>query len=158
MEMTRRKQNGFSLLELLIVVTIILIISAIAIPNLLRSRMAANGAAAVGTLRTVNSSCVAYSSNWGTGYPVSLSNLGPAKPATAVAADLVDSTVAGETKSGYALTHVSGAPANGKIWTYTIKANPVVPGQTGGRYFTDQSSVIRYNSGGPATILSPLIT
>ena len=63
--MTRRKQNGFSLLELVIVVTIILIISAIAIPNLLRSRMAANEAAAVGTLRTVNSSGVAYSSNWG---------------------------------------------------------------------------------------------
>ncbi len=156
---TRRNQNGFSLLELLIVVTIILIISAIAIPNLLRSRMAANEAAAEGTLKTVNSSCVAYSSNWGTGYPVSLSNLGPAKPATAVAADLVDSTVAGGTKSGYTLTYVSSAPNNGKIWTYTINANPVVPGKTGGRYFfTDQSGVIRYNSGGPATILSPPIT
>jgi type IV pilus assembly protein PilA len=155
----RKKQAGFSLLELLIVVTVILIISAIAIPNLLRSKMAANEAAAVGTLRTVNSSCVAYSSNWGTGYPVSLSNLGPAKPATAVAADLVDSTVAGGTKSGYALTYISGAPSNGKIWTYTINANPVVPGQTGGRYFfTDQSGVIRYNSGSAASVSSPPIS
>jgi prepilin-type N-terminal cleavage/methylation domain-containing protein len=155
----RRHQAGFSLLELLIVVTVILIISAIAIPNLLRSRMAANEAAAVGTLRTVNSSCIAYSSNWGTGYPVSLSNLGPAKPATAIAADLVDSTVAGGTKSGYALTYVSSAPTNGKIWIYTINANPVVPGQTGGRYFfTDQSGVIRYNSGAAATISSPPIS
>jgi type IV pilus assembly protein PilA len=159
-EMTRRKNpHGFSLLELLIVVTVILIISAIAIPNLLRSRMVANEAAAVGSLRTVNASCVAYSSNWGIGYPVSLSNLGPAKPATAAAADLIDSTVAGGTKSGYRLTYVSSAPNNGKIWSYTINANPVVPGQTGGRYFfTDQTGVIRYTSGGPATISSPPIS
>jgi type IV pilus assembly protein PilA len=158
--MTRRKnQGGFSLLELLLVVAVILIISAIAIPNLLRSRMTANEAAAVGTLRAVNASCVAYSSNWGIGYPVSLLNLGPAKPATAAAADLVDSTVAGGTKSGYTLTYISSALNNGKIWTYTIKANPVVPGQTGGRYlFTDQSGVIRYNSGGPATVSSPPIS
>ncbi|HEY6269537.1 MAG TPA: prepilin-type N-terminal cleavage/methylation domain-containing protein [Candidatus Acidoferrum sp.] len=158
--MTRRKnQEGFPLLELLLVVAVILIISAIAIPNLLRSRMTANEAAAVGTLRAVNASCVAYSSNWGIGYPVSLLNLGPAKPATAAAADLVDSTVAGGTKSGYALTYISSAPNNGKIWTYTINANPVVPGQTGGRYFfTDQSGVIRYNSGGPATVSSPPIS
>jgi len=158
-EMTSRKYRaGFSLLELLIVVTVILIIAAIAIPNLLRSKMAANEAAAVGTLRTVNSACVAYSTNWGTGYPVSLSNLGPAKPATASAADLVDSTVAGGTKSGYVLTYVSSSPTNGKIWTYTINANPVVPGKTGGRYFfTNQSGVIRYNSAGAAALTSPPI-
>jgi type IV pilus assembly protein PilA len=155
----KRNQPGFSLLELLIVVTVILIIAAIAIPNLLRSKMAANEAAAVGTLRTVNASCVAYSSNWGIGFPVSLSNLGPANPATAIAADLVDSTVAGGTKLGYTLTYVSGAPTNGKIWAYTINATPVVPGKTGGRYFfTDQSGVIRYNSNGAATIASPPIS
>lgn len=155
----RRNQTGFSLLHLLIVVTAIWIISAIAIRILQRSKMAANEAAAVEALRTVNSSCIAYSWKWGTGYPVGLSNLGPAKPATAIAADLVDSTVAGGTKSGYALTYVSSAPAHGKIWTYTINADPVVPGKTGGRYFfTDQSGVIRYNSGAPATISSPPIS
>ena len=155
----RMNQKGFSLIELLIVVTIILIVAALAIPSLLRSKLAANEAAAVGALRTVNSACVAYSSNWGTGYPVGLANLGPAKPATAAAADLVDSTVAGGTKSGYTLIYLSGAPSNGKIWTYTINANPVVPGQTGGRYFfTDQSGVIRYNSGSAATIASPPIS
>src|SRR5258708_39051302 len=119
--LSRKYRAGFSLLELLIVVTVILIIAAIAIPNLLRSKMAANEAAAVGTLRTVNSACGAYSSNWGTGYPVSLSNFGPAKPATATAAGLVYSTVAGGTKSGYVRTYVSRSPSNGKIWTYTIK-------------------------------------
>jgi competence protein ComGC len=155
----RRNQTGFSLLQALIVVIAILIISAIAIPIVLRSKMAANEAAAVGVLRTVNFSCTAYSWKWGIGYPVSLSNLGPSKPATAIAADLVDSGVAGGTKNGYAFTYVSGAPANGKISTYTINADPIVPGQTGRRYFfTDQSGVIRYNSGGPATASSPPIS
>jgi Tfp pilus assembly protein PilE len=155
----RRNQTGFSLVQLLIAVTAILIISAIAIPILLRSKMAANEASALGTLRTVNFSCAAYSWKWGTGYPVSLSNLGPSKPATAVAADLVDSSAAGRTKSGYEFTYVSGAPAKGKISTYMINANPEVPGQTGERYFfTDQSGVIRYSSGGPATVSSPPIS
>jgi prepilin-type N-terminal cleavage/methylation domain-containing protein len=148
-------QRGFSLIELLMVVAIILTIAAIAMPNLLRSKIAANEASAVGSLRTVSAACVNYSSVWGTGFPVGLSNLGPGKPATAVAADLVDNLVANGTKSGYTLTYVSGPPNNGKILTYTVSASPVVPGQSGGRYFfTDQSGVIRYNSGGVATVAS----
>ena len=155
----RNNNSGFSLLELLIVVSIILIISAIAIPNLLRSRMAANEASAVGTLRTVNTACTTYNTNWGIGFPVSLSYLGPGKPATVTAADLVDSTVSAGTKSGFTLTYVSGTPNNGKIWSYTITASPVVPGQTGGRYFfTDQSGVIRYSPSAPATIASAPIS
>lgn len=154
-----KRQGGFSLLELLIVVGIILVIAAIAIPNLLRSKMSANEASVVGTLRTVNSACINYSSSWGIGFPVGLSNLAPAKPATAAAADLVDSTVSGGTKSGYTLTYVSGAPSNGKILTYSITASPVVPGKSGGRYFfTDQTGVIRYNSGAVATVASSPLT
>src|SRR5271168_4856743 len=99
----RNKQKGFSLIELLIVVAIILIIAAIAIPNLLRSKMAANEASAVGSLRTLNTACVVYSTTYGT-YPAAIANLGPATTATSAAADLVDSVLASTTKSGYNFT------------------------------------------------------
>src|SRR6201985_1730991 len=95
-------QKGFSLLELLIVVAIILIIAAIAIPNLLRSRMAANEASAVGSIRSVNTAAVTYSSTYpSVGYPASLAVLSPATAATSATADLIDSVLAGGTKSGY---------------------------------------------------------
>ncbi len=67
-----RKHKGFSLIELLIVVAIILIIAAIAIPDLLRARMAANEAPAVGSIRTINTSAVIYASSWGVQFPGSM--------------------------------------------------------------------------------------
>src|SRR5579862_2604519 len=98
--MRTRKEKGFSLIELLIVVAIILIIAAIAIPNLLRSKMAANEASAVASMRTLNTSAVAYPTSYG-GYPGSLSVMGGATTAAATsgAAELIDSVVAGGTKS-----------------------------------------------------------
>src|SRR2546428_10388950 len=74
----RKNSKGFSLIELLIVVAIILIIAAIAIPNLLRSRIAANQASAVGSLRTLNTANITYASTYNTGYSSALSYLGPA--------------------------------------------------------------------------------
>ena len=153
----RNKQKGFSLIELLIVVAIILIIAAIAIPNLLRSKMAANEASAVGSMRTINTACVGYSTTYG-GYPAGLSNLGPLTPATSTSADLIDSVLASGTKSGYTFTY-AGVAVAGVVQTYGLTATPVTVGTTGQRgFFTDQSGVIRSDPSGTATVASSPIS
>jgi prepilin-type N-terminal cleavage/methylation domain-containing protein len=141
----RNKQKGFSLIELLIVVAIILIIAAIAIPNLIRSKMAANEASAVASLRTYNTSIVAYSTTYQTDPSTDLSQLGPATTPSSTSADLVDSLLGSATpvKSGYSFTYTPGTPTGGVYTTYTIVAIPS-NSSTGQRYFfTDQSGVIR---------------
>src|SRR5437899_2015559 len=96
-----RKHKGFSLIELLIVVAIILIIAAIAIPNLLRSKMAANESSAASMTRTLYTAGVTYSSTWSNGFPTNIGNLAPAAVATCDKADLIDAVLASGTKSGY---------------------------------------------------------
>ena len=98
----RRNSRGFSLIELLIVVAIILIIAAIAIPDLLKSRQAANQASAVGSLRTINTSEVTYSSTYTVGFSPTLSALdGSATPSTYLSAGLIDSVLGSGIKSTY---------------------------------------------------------
>jgi prepilin-type N-terminal cleavage/methylation domain-containing protein len=158
-----RKQKGFSLIELLIVVAIILIIAAIAIPNLLRSRIAANEASAVGSLRTINTAEVTYASTYpANGFANNLAALGPGgtvgnTTANSTNAILLDGVLGCSTatasngpcpKSGYTFA-VSGpaAVAGTPTPTYQSTANPVTVDQTGKRYFySDASGVIRYNA------------
>ena len=159
--MTKR-EKGFSLIELLIVVAIILIIAAIAIPNLLRSRMAANEASAVGSIRTINTAAISYNSSYGNGFPVTLAQIGTATPAVAVSCDnsqYLDSVLTAGLKSGYTFSIVSGgAPlaaaitgcaTPGSTAGYSAIAFPSNVGTTGQRSFcSDASGVIRQDPTG----------
>ena len=154
-----RKSRGFSLIELLIVVAIILIIAAIAIPNLLRSRIAANEASSVGSLRTLNTSEITYNTTYpNVGFTCTLSALGPPSSgasATSTAAGLIDSNLSGGNKSGYSFTAGTCNTAGGLTVDYQWKAAPQSAGTTGQRYFcTDASGVIRYHTSSTTTCLT----
>jgi prepilin-type N-terminal cleavage/methylation domain-containing protein len=159
-----KKQKGFSLIELLIVVAIILIIAAIAIPNLLRAKISANEASAVGSMRSIVTAEVGYNAaGWANGttpigFSAALSNLGGTggcNPPTSTSTCFIDNVLANATtqataKSGYYFTYAptGGGPNTG----FNLNGQPATPGQTGSRYFfTDQSGVIRFNPSASAT-------
>ena len=155
-----RKQKGFSLIELLIVVAVILIIAAIAIPNFMRARMAANEGSAVASMRAIfTAESEYYMQGWmnpgSIGYSALLTDLGSgggncAVPTATSACQLDDQlanagTTAGA-KSGYYFTY---APvSNGVLNTgFTLQGDPVQRGSTGQRsFYSDASGVVRFNS------------
>lgn len=136
-----KKNLGFTLIELMIVVAIIAIIAAIAIPNLLRSRMQSNESASIGNIRTINAAEVAFHSA-NSQYATTFDQMTTATP------PFLDGNWTAA-KSGYNYT------LGGTVNCFTINADPSEPGTTGNRYFfSDCSGVIRFSTGGAASVAS----
>jgi type IV pilus assembly protein PilA len=165
------KEKGFSLIELLIVVAIILIISAIAVPSLIRSRMAANEASAVASIRLMTTAASTYNTVFGNGFPPSLTSIGTtgANALSCTNAELLDSVLTAGTKSGYTFTFISGATqltsassscgaGYGYSDGYVVAATPI-GATTGKRAFcSDASGVIRFNVSSIAVYATPNCT
>jgi len=167
-----KREKGFTLIELLIVVAIILIIAAIAIPNLLRSRMAANEASAVGSVRTIVTANITYDSTYGNFATTLVQNGGAATVTTATCehAQLIDSVLGGadpSKKSGYSFHFLAGNAAvtgsglatgcttNQSTDGFGVYAQPITIGTTGQRSFcSDGSGVIRYDLTGAVFTLT----
>ncbi len=152
-----RKQHpsngGFSLIELLIVVAVILIIAAIAIPNFIQSKERANEAAAAQNLRTVTTANVIYSTTYQIGYSLTLSDLGGnGATVSQTSAELIDPVLSSGQKTGYQYSYaVLTTDSYGNPTGYSMNADPLVQSYTGTRHFyADQTGVIRENDTAPA--------
>jgi type IV pilus assembly protein PilA len=154
-----RNHKGFSLIELLLVVTVILIVAAIAIPNFLRSRMRANEASAVASLRVINTAALTFNITYPSqGYPAALTTLGGANPCTAssTSACLIDDLLAQGFKSGYNFVW-TGDGATPSI-AFTVTGTPQAVGVSGQRMFcSDQGGVIHYDPTGAGCTMASLV-
>lgn len=152
--MKRLGKRGFTLVEIMIVVAIVALLAAIAIPNLLRARHNANEAAAIGATKTISTACESYrAAKTPPSYPTTAEGLAELGAPTAGGPPYIDGALAGATtvataRQGYYYTYV-GVNAN----QYTCTANPAVAGTTGTRvFFMDESGVIRLNNAAGAPI------
>jgi len=149
----RHSKAGFSLIELLVVVAVILIIAAIAIPNYIQAKMRGNEASAAQSLRTISTAELVYSTTYGMDYSTTLLQLsGSGVNPDPNNAGLIDQVLASSIKQGYIFTYTPlTTDSQGNTATFSINADPLTSGTTGQRHFyTDQTNVIRSNIAAPA--------
>jgi len=157
-----QKQEGFSLIELLIVVAIILIIAAIAIPNFMRARMAANDSSAAASVRMINTAEIAYSGAYPTvGFPAAITTLGGASPCTpsTVTACMIDNYLAtnggGSGKSGYSFNATGSPSAGSPVNDQFYSTGTPLGSYTGTRsYCSIQDAVLRLQPAGNITLVA----
>jgi prepilin-type N-terminal cleavage/methylation domain-containing protein len=151
--MRKRSQHGFTLIEALIVVSVILILAGLAIIGLVSSRQRANEASAVGAIRSVLTACTSYQTSYQT-YPISLAQLGSdissCTPSSTTAC-LIDEVLASGTKSSYRLTFA------GDGQTFTIVASPISTYAGVNEYCSDASDIVRIDKPGACTQASPAL-
>ena len=175
----KRNSEGFSLIELLIVVAIILIIAAVAIPSLIGAKSSANQLSAIQSLRAINQAETLYNNTYQT-YSTTLAQLGPAagaQPSISASGLINDTALIAGTKAGYVFKYApTGAGNSGggggegssggtggtstggsaTVLGYTVNADPLVPGKTGtAHYFLDDSGTIHVNNTAPASVSDP---
>ena len=153
----RNRDRGFSLIELIIVVTIILIIAAFALPKIMKSQIPAKEASALSSIKTIHEAEMIYSSlHPDLGYSADLAMLGGTSQGGGE--QTIDNNLASGRKSGYTFTYTPGEKVNGAIRSYTITADPDQVGTTGQRrFYSDESGEIHYNAAGAADTTSPVI-
>jgi len=138
--MRRLTNKGFTLVEIMIVVAIIILLAAIAIPNLLRARLNANEAAAIAALRTIGTGCEMYRAAQSTpSYPANLAALSSGTP------PYIDSQLSSGSRQGYSFVYTTGATG----WSYNVTASPISPGTSGSRTFSISENGIVYSGTTP---------
>ncbi len=153
----RNRDRGFSLIELIIVVTIILIIAAFALPKIMKSQIPAHEASAIASIKAIHEAEMIYSSmHPDVGYTPDLALLGGT--AQGGGEQTIDNNLASGRRSGYTFTYTPGEKVNGAIRSYNITAVPDQVGTTGQRrFYSDESGEVHYNGAGPADAASPVI-
>jgi len=150
------RENGFTLIELMVVLALIVVIAAIAIPNLIRSRMTANEGAAIGSLRTIANAEAQFQSQAILKWPSGMGQYGNLNDLASQTPPLIDSVLGTGKREGYSYLVTPGGVDGSS--SFAANADPIMMDSTGGRgFYVDETAVIRFFIGGSAGAIDPPI-